>query len=122
LNPHKKIQRTPYFSIDILSYIYYILIVYEIETTEEFDAWLHNLRDVSMRGFIAKRITIMSSGSLGETRSLGGGLFEAKISRGPGYRLYFVNKGSRIIVLLCGGDKSTQDRDIKRAKELAKEL
>jgi len=105
-----------------LSYIYYNLFMYEIETTEEFDAWLHNLRDISMRGFIAKRITIMSSGSLGETRSLGGGLFEAKIRHGSGYRLYFVNKGSRIIVLLCGGDKSTQERDIKRAKELAKEL
>jgi putative addiction module killer protein len=96
--------------------------MYEIETTGEFDAWLHNLRDINMRGFIAKRIVIMSSGSLGETRSLGGGLFEAKIRCGPGYRLYFANKGNRIIVLLCGGDKSTPDRDIKRAKELAKEL
>ena len=96
--------------------------MYDVETTEEFDMWLHNLQDISMRGFITKRITIMSSGSLGETRSLGGGLFEAKIRRGPGYRLYFVNKGNRIIVLLCGGEKSTQDRDIKRAKELAKEL
>jgi putative addiction module killer protein len=105
-----------------LSFIYYNLIVYEIETTEEFDAWLHNLRDISARGFIAKRIAIMSSGSLGETRSLGGGLFEAKIRRGPGYRLYFLNKGNRIIVLLCGGDKSTQNMDIKRAKELAKEM
>jgi putative addiction module killer protein len=53
---------------------------------------------------------------------LGGGLFEAKIRRGSGYRLYFINKGSHIIVLLCGGDKSTQDQDIKGAKELAKEL
>jgi putative addiction module killer protein len=96
--------------------------MYEIETTREFDAWLHNLRDITMRGFIAKRITVMSSGSLGETRSLGDGLFEAKIRRGLGYRLYFVNKGNRIIVLLCGGEKSTQDRDIMRAKELAKEL
>ena len=96
--------------------------MYEIETTEEFDAWLHNLRDISIRGFIVKRITIMSSGSLGETRSLGGGLFEAKIRHGPGYRLYFVNKGNRIIVLLCGGDKSTQSDDIKKAKEMAKEL
>jgi putative addiction module killer protein len=96
--------------------------MYDVETTEEFDTWLHSLRDIGMRGFVAKRIAIMSSGSLGETRSLGGGLFEAKIRRGPGYRLYFVNKGKRIIVLLCGGDKSTQDRDIKRAKELAKEL
>ena len=96
--------------------------MYDVETTEEFDAWLHNLRDIGLRGFIAKRITIMSSGSLGETRSLGGGLFEAKIRHGPGYRLYFVNKRNRIIVLLCGGDKSTQSGDIKKAKEMAKEL
>jgi putative addiction module killer protein len=96
--------------------------MYDIETTEEFDLWLHGLRDINAKGFIVKRITIMSSGSLGETRSLGGGLFEAKIRYGPGYRLYFVNQGERIIVLLCGGDKSTQDRDITRAKELAKEL
>ncbi|MDR2716738.1 MAG: type II toxin-antitoxin system RelE/ParE family toxin [Treponema sp.] len=96
--------------------------MYEVETTEEFDAWLHNLRDISIRGFIVKRITIMSSGSLGKTRSLGGGLFEVKIRRGPGYRLYFVNKGNRIIVLLCGGDKSTQSRDIKQARKLAKEI
>jgi putative addiction module killer protein len=96
--------------------------MYEVETTEEFDTWLHSLREISARGSIVKRIAIMASGSLGETRSLGGGLFEAKIRRGPGYRLYFVNKGKRIIVLLCGGYKSTQDRDIKRAKELAKEL
>jgi putative addiction module killer protein len=96
--------------------------MYEIEMTEEFDTWLHNLRDINARGFILKRITIISSGSLGETRSLGSGLFEAKIRSGPGYRLYFTNKGDRIIVLLCAGDKSTQDKDIKKAKELLKEL
>jgi putative addiction module killer protein len=64
----------------------------------------------------------MTSGTLGETKPLDGGLFEAKIRYGPGYRLYFINKGKRIIVLLCGGDKSTQKRDIKRAKEMAKDL
>jgi putative addiction module killer protein len=64
----------------------------------------------------------MSLGSLGETRSLDNGLFEAKIRFGPGFRLYFVNKGTRIIVLLCGGDKSTQNRDIENAREMAKEI
>jgi putative addiction module killer protein len=64
----------------------------------------------------------MSLGLLGETRSLADGLFEAKIRYGPGFRLYFVNKGAKIIVLLCGGDKSTKRQDIKRAKELAKEI
>jgi len=64
----------------------------------------------------------MSLGTLGKIRSLGDGLFETKIYYGPGYRLYFVNKGKKIIVLLCGGDKSTQSRDIKKARELAKEV
>ena len=96
--------------------------MYEVETTEEFDAWLNALRDINARAAIAKRIRIMSTGILGDTRSLTGGLFEAKIHYGPGYRLYFVNKTRRIILLLCGGDKSTQKRDIKKAIELAKEL
>jgi putative addiction module killer protein len=96
--------------------------MYDVETTEEFDAWMNSLRDIDAKGVIAKRITIMTTGSIGETRSLGGGLFEAKIRYGPGYRLYFINRGGRIIVLLCGGNKTTQQRDIKRAKELAKEL
>lgn len=96
--------------------------MYEVETTGEFDAWLENIRDGKTRMLIAKRIDVMSSGSLGETRSLGNGLFEAKIRYGPGYRLYFVNQGKRIIVLLCGGDKSTQKQDIKKAEELAKGL
>lgn len=96
--------------------------MYKVETTGEFDAWLENIRDGKTRMLIAKRIDVMSSGSLGETRSLGNGLFEAKIRYGPGYRLYFVNQGKRIIVLLCGGDKSTQKQDIKKAEELAKGL
>jgi putative addiction module killer protein len=96
--------------------------MYRIETTGEFDRWLNSLRDSRTRKVIAKRISVMSTGSLGETKPLDGGLFEAKIRYGPGYRLYFINQGERIIVLLCGGDKSTQKRDINRAKELAKEL
>jgi putative addiction module killer protein len=96
--------------------------VYNIETTREFDNWLNGLRDINARAAIAKRIKIMSTGTLGDTRSHTGGLFESKIRYGPGYRLYFVNVEKRIIVLLCGGNKSTQKRDIKRAKELAKEL
>jgi putative addiction module killer protein len=96
--------------------------MYNVKTTGEFDAWVADIEDSKARLVITKRIDVMSSGSLGETRSLGDGLFEAKIRYGPGYRLYFVNNGTRIIVLLCGGNKSTQKRDIKRAKEMAKEL
>ena len=96
--------------------------MYEIEKTEEFDTWLDGISDGRTQKVIVKRIRKMSLGSLGKVRSLNGGLFEAKIDYGPGFRLYFVNKGKRIIVLLCGGDKSTQARDIKRAREMAKEI
>jgi len=94
--------------------------MYEIETTEEFDAWLGGISDGKTQKIIVKRIRTMSLGTLGKIRPLGDGLFEAKIYYGPGYRLYFVNKGKKIIVLLCGGDKSTQSIDIKQARKLAK--
>ena len=95
--------------------------MYEVLTTEEFDAWLGGLKDSRTRKVIAKRVSVMSTGTLGETKPLDGGLFEAKIRYGLGYRLYFINKGKRIIVLLCGGDKSTQNKDIRKARELAEE-
>ena len=96
--------------------------MYEIETTREFDAWLGGIRDGKTQKVIVKRIRTMSLGTLGKVRSLTGGLFEAKINYGQGFRLYFINKGQRIIVLLCAGDKSTQQTDIAKAKELAKEI
>ena len=96
--------------------------MYEIETTSEFDNWLGSIRDGKTQKVIVKRIRTMSLGTLGKVRSLDSGLFEAKIDYGPGFRLYFINRGQRIIVLLCGGDKSTQSRDINRARELAKEV
>ena len=96
--------------------------MYEIETTREFDVWLGGIGDSKTQKVIVKRIRTMSLGTLGKVRSLENGLFEAKIDYGPGFRLYFINKEHRIIVLLCGGDKSTQVRDIKRARELAVEV
>jgi putative addiction module killer protein len=96
--------------------------MYEIETTEEFDAWLNGISDGKTQKVIVKRIRTMSLGTLGKVRSLGGGLFEAKIDYSQGFRLYFVNKGQRIIVLLCGGSKSVQSRDIKQARKLAQEV
>ncbi|MDR2417462.1 MAG: type II toxin-antitoxin system RelE/ParE family toxin [Treponema sp.] len=96
--------------------------MYDIETTQAFDYWLESIRDRKARMVIVKRIRSMAQGSLGETRSLADGLFEAKIRYGPGFRLYFVNKGTKIIVLLCGGDKSTQKQDIAQAREMAKEI
>ena len=96
--------------------------MYNIETTELFDNWLKNIQNGKTQKVIVKRIRTMSLGSLGETKSLENGLFEAKRGYGPGFRLYFVNKGVKIIVLLCGGNKSTQKQDIKNAREMAKEI
>ena len=96
--------------------------MYRIETTEEFDNWLGGIRDNKTQKVIVKRIRTMSFGTLGKVRSLDNGLFEAKINYGSGFRMYFINKGKRIIVLLCGGDKSTQQADIRKAKKMAKEI
>ena len=95
--------------------------MYKVETTSVFSDWLDNLRDLMAQRRIFARIILVQRGTLGQTNRLGGGIFELKISYGPGYRLYFTNKGDRIILLLCGGDKSSQRRDIKRARELAKQ-
>jgi putative addiction module killer protein len=96
--------------------------MYDVEVTGEFENWLGNIQNSKTQKVIVKRIRTISLGSLGETRPLEGGLFEAKIRYGSGFRLYFVNKGTKTIVLLCGGDKSTQKQDINRAREMAKEL
>ena len=75
-----------------------------------------------MLGSITRRLERVQRGNLGDIRPVGGGVSEMRISYGPGYRLYFVRQGTDIIVLLCGGDKGSQDRDVQRAKRLAKEL
>jgi len=96
--------------------------MYDIEMTNDFSDWLASIKDGKTQKVIVKRIRVMSTGTLGKVRSLDNGLFEAKVDYGPGYRLYFINKEQRIIVLLCGGDKSTQKADIKNARTMAKEI
>ena len=95
---------------------------YAIETTEEFDEWLDGLRDRKAAAIIAKRIVRVSGGLLGDVSPVGEGVSELRIDFGPGYRVYFVMRGQTIIVLLLGGDKSSQDRDIRKAKEMAADL
>jgi putative addiction module killer protein len=80
---------------------------------------LKDLRDRQGRAKILARIDRLEEGNPGNTRSVGAGVVEMKIDFGPGYRVYFVQRGEVVIVLLCGGDKSTQDTDIRRAKVLA---
>ncbi len=91
----------------------------QVRRTEEFAAWLGDLKDKKGRAKILTRIDRLEDGNPGKTRSVGSGVVEMKVDFGPGYRVYYIQRGDLIILLLCGGDKSTQDKDIKRAKTLA---
>lgn len=93
-----------------------------VSQTEVFADWLADLRDRRARQRIIDRILRIQGGALGDVASVGDGVTEARIHYGPGYRLYFIRRGETLIVLLCGGDKSTQARDIARAKALAREI
>jgi putative addiction module killer protein len=77
------------------------------------------LRDRAARGRIIARVSRLQTGNPGDWRSVGSGVMELRISYGPGYRVYYVKRGDTLIVLLCGGDKSTQSKDIDTAKTLA---
>ena len=96
--------------------------VYDILETDTFKDWHKGITDKKTHQVIAVRIRKMAYGNLGKTKSLKNGLYEAKIEYGAGFRLYFINKDKRIIVLLCGGDKSTQQADIINARKMAKEV
>jgi putative addiction module killer protein len=93
----------------------------EMVRSETFNAWLTNLRDRQARIRILERITRLATGNPGQYRALTGGVRELKIDFGPGYRLYYLERGAVMIVLLCGGDKSTQQQDIELALKLAKD-
>jgi putative addiction module killer protein len=90
-----------------------------IRQTAQFADWIGKLADRKAQAMIAKRIVRLQSGLSGDTKAVGEGVMEARIHFGPGYRLYYLRRGSELIVLLCGGDKSSQDRDIAVAKRLA---
>jgi putative addiction module killer protein len=99
----------------------YNISVIEIRETESFSEWLHKLRDAQAKARIAARVRRLAFGNPGDVRPVGEGISELRVHCGPGYRVYFVQRGTVLIVLLCGGDKSTQARDIETAKRLAKE-
>lgn len=94
----------------------------EVRQTTRFATWLAGLRDDRARARILKRLDRAGQGNLGDVAPVGGGVSEMRIFYGPGYRVYFVQRGSELIVLLCGGDKSTQGADIEEAKALAKAI
>ena len=95
--------------------------MYIIKQTEVFTKWLRKLRDLRARIAIARRIERAQKGNLGDHRSVGKNLLEMRLTTGPGYRIYYTLHNNDLIILLVGGDKSTQQQDINRAKELKKE-
>jgi len=94
----------------------------EVRETAVFTDWLAGLRDRAAHVRIVTRIRRMELGNAGDVKAVGDGISEVRITYGPGYRLYFVRRGQKIVILLCGGDKSSQSRDIAAAKRLAKEV
>lgn len=91
----------------------------ELKQTETFRKWRTRLKDERARVLVASRLDRLAFGLVGDAEPVGQGVSELRIHHGPGYRIYFQKRGSTIIVLLCGGDKSTQAKDIKAAKRLA---
>lgn len=96
--------------------------MYEVQLTDEFEAWLDGLADRAAQMRVVARIRRAGLGNLGDWRAVYGPLSEMRVDYGPGYRLYFVRRGAKIILLLAGGDKSTQRRDIQRATSLLEQL
>lgn len=94
----------------------------EIRETEVFKKWFASLPDIKAKARIDVRIKRLALGNAGDVAPVGEGVSELRIFYGPGYRVYFKNTGKEIVILLCGGDKSTQNRDIETAKHLAKEV
>lgn len=94
----------------------------ETQQTPAFADWFNGLRDRKAQSKIAARIARIELGLMGDVKAVGDGVSEARIDFGPGYRLYFTRRGERLIILLVGGDKSTQRRDIAKAKEIAAQI
>lgn len=96
--------------------------MFSIRPLPAFNAWIDGLKDETLRGVIAARIKRLEFGLMGDVQPVGDGVSELRIHLGPGWRLYFTQRGRHIIVLLVGGTKRSQQKDIRRAKVLAAEL
>jgi probable addiction module antidote protein/putative addiction module killer protein len=94
----------------------------EIRQTEVYSQWFNSLHDRQARARIDVRIRRLSLGNPGDVKPVGEGVSELRIDYGPGYRVYFVQHGQTLVILLAGGDKRTQDKDVKTAQELARKL
>lgn len=96
--------------------------MYKVLQTETYKKWFKKLRDNVAKQSITWRIERMKNGNFGDSKTVGGGIYELRIDVGKGYRVYFKNNGKEIIILLVGGDKSTQEADIKTAKKMAEDF
>ncbi|MHB8149561.1 MAG: type II toxin-antitoxin system RelE/ParE family toxin [Desulfobulbia bacterium] len=94
----------------------------EIRKTEKYAQWLDGLRDIKARARILARVERLATGNAGDVKPVGEGVSELRIDYGPGYRIYFTKRGSELVILLAGGNKSTQTGDIKTALRLARNL
>jgi len=94
----------------------------EVRQTDTFASWLRALKDANAVVRIAARIRRLELGNLGDVKPVGEGVSELRIDYGPGYRIYFILQGNTVVILLCGGDKRTQNKDIRTAKQMAKEV
>jgi putative addiction module killer protein len=96
--------------------------VYQLQQTDVFEKWLAGLNDRKAKARILARLDAVRLGSLGDWKAIGGALRELRVHTGPGYRLYFTQRQNVVILLFCGGSKSTRARDIERAKRLLKDI
>lgn len=96
--------------------------MFELRQTDAFSTWYGRLADRKAVEKIAQRLVRLQSGLMGDVKPVGEGVSELRIDHGPGYRVYFVQRGRLLVILLCGGDKSTQQKDILRAKALKRDL
>ena len=94
----------------------------EVRETPEFARWLAALKDQRAVLHIVRRISRVAAGNTGDAKSVGGSVSELRIDYGPGYRVYFTRRWQALVILLCGGDKRTQSRDIRKATEIAEKL
>jgi len=111
----------PETNLDNLSFIRDNLMEIEVRQTDVFAAWFEDLRDREARARISVRIRRLSLGNPGDVKPVGKGVLEMRIDYGPGYRVYFTRRGNALVILLCGGDKRSQNRDITQALILAEE-
>jgi putative addiction module killer protein len=108
--------------IDSQAHVPYKGQAFQLSETPDFSGWLGSLRDGRARARIVVRLERLADGNLGDCKSVKGGVHELRIDYGPGYRVYFFQRGKELVILLCGGDKRTQKADIASAKRLKEEI